>query len=248
MTATTERTDALTALADSVRAAMTPIQNAVHILMLSRDGECVRVARDIIGRQFAHLSDLADKLVAAAHGGGEEPVPEACLADEGAGVPEVDRNDGPSQGGPSPIRQLLVIGDTRAAEELARRFSAEGHYVRTAEDGLGVSRLARSFRPEVVFVDAEAPGVVWQRIVSGLPDGPDVVVMTEGAASQVRSPGTRAVRHLAKPVEPSRLADLLRRLDFDASPEPSRDEDGTPRYPAAVPTAAQLLPILNGRI
>jgi CheY-like chemotaxis protein len=60
---------------------------------------------------------------------------------------------------PVPKRRTLVVDDNiDAAESLSRFLELLGHEVQVARDGNGAIALARSMRPEFVFLDIGLPG------------------------------------------------------------------------------------------
>src|SRR5437762_11749905 len=62
--------------------------------------------------------------------------------------------------GMSKARRVLLIDDNLdAAESLAQLLMLSGHDTRTAGDGASGIRLARDFRPEIVFCDLGLPGM-----------------------------------------------------------------------------------------
>jgi PAS domain S-box-containing protein len=111
---------------------------------------------------------------------------------------------------------VLVVEDSRdAADSLAMLLQLWGHQVRVARDGLSGLKAARSFRPQVVFLDIGLPGLdgyeVARRLRAEFGDEVRLVAMTgygqEEDRRRAREAGFDA--HLVKPAEPELLQRLL---------------------------------------
>jgi CheY-like chemotaxis protein len=117
----------------------------------------------------------------------------------------------------SSIRKILVIDDNReAADLLAELLSAlgwEGKAAYSGEDGLG---LLSSYRPDLVFLDIEMPGISgydFVRKARGREEFaalPIVAVTGYGAEEdRVRSIQLGFTAHLVKPVSARDLREIL---------------------------------------
>ena len=125
-----------------------------------------------------------------------------------------EREDTPASAG----QRILVVDDNLdSAESLALLLGFQGHEVRTAGDGPGAIETARSFQPEVVFLDIGLPGMDGYEVARNLRadpglDGAILIAMTGyGREEDVR----RALesgfdRHLTKPVDFAEIEKLLR--------------------------------------
>ncbi len=67
--------------------------------------------------------------------------------------PRLTRPDG------SPVRVLVVDDETTLCDLMSMSLRYEGWDVRSATDGLSATRLARSFRPDVVVLDVMLPDI-----------------------------------------------------------------------------------------
>ena len=113
-------------------------------------------------------------------------------------------------------RRVLVVDDNRdAADMLAEVLASAGHETRCAYDGLEAVELARRFRPEVLFLDLELPGMSGYEVARALREhglATRVVALTgygqESDQSRTREAGFEL--HLVKPVDLAVLQDLLR--------------------------------------
>lgn len=58
------------------------------------------------------------------------------------------------------VRTILIVDNNQhSAFSLARMLRLDGHAVRTTSDGFCALRLAQAIRPELVFIDADKPGL-----------------------------------------------------------------------------------------
>ena len=136
------------------------------------------------------------------------------------------RGTGPAGGGAFEDRdhgrRTLVVDDNPdAADMMAIFLSESGYEVRTANDGETAIREARSFRPDLIFMDISLPGIDGHeacRRIRCEPWGGDMIIvaLTGWGADEVRCRAQRSGfdRHVLKPVDP----DALVRLARDASP------------------------------
>jgi CheY-like chemotaxis protein len=115
-----------------------------------------------------------------------------------------------------PGLQILVVEDNKdTADSLAMLLQVWGHAVRTAHDGWSGLKAARSFRPQVVFLDIGLPGLDGYEVARHLRQefGPGIrlVAMTGYGQEEDRR---RALEsgfdaHLVKPASPELLQHLL---------------------------------------
>jgi PAS domain S-box-containing protein len=116
-------------------------------------------------------------------------------------------------------RRVLVADDNRdGAESLAILLQVEGHDVHVVHDGAAALTALEERRPDVALLDIGMPGMngyeVAQRVRSS-PLGRSVVLIAITGWGQ-DSDKARALdsgfdHHFTKPVEPERIAELLRR-------------------------------------
>ncbi len=84
------------------------------------------------------------------------PLVEACTSR----AEERSTAETPSVGPPMSGRRVLVVDDNvDGAESLANMLQIGGHEIRTAHSGPAALDAARSFNPEVVFLDIGLPGM-----------------------------------------------------------------------------------------
>ncbi|HEX6209328.1 MAG TPA: ATP-binding protein, partial [Methylomirabilota bacterium] len=119
----------------------------------------------------------------------------------------------------APARRVLIVEDgPDARESLRMLLEHAGHVVETAEDGpTGLAKL-RAFRPEVALIDIGLPGLdgyALARLVRERPEtsGIRLVAVTGYGQDDDRQRALAAGfdLHVAKPVDPVRLRDLLAR-------------------------------------
>ena len=115
-------------------------------------------------------------------------------------------------------RRILVVDDNLdSAESLALLLGLQGHEVSTATDGPAAVTAARSFRPEIVFLDIGLPRMDGYEVARRMRTEPGLTGVTliamtgYGREEDVR----RALesgfdRHLVKPLDFAQLGALLR--------------------------------------
>jgi len=115
-------------------------------------------------------------------------------------------------------RRVLVADDNRdAADSLATFLELLGHEIRVAYDGLDALSVARDFHPQVALLDIDMPGLDGYAVAEALRAESwaaqlSIVALTGWGdhknGRRARAAGFDA--HLIKPVEPSRIRELLR--------------------------------------
>jgi signal transduction histidine kinase/ActR/RegA family two-component response regulator len=127
--------------------------------------------------------------------------------------------------------RVLVVDDNRdSADSLRMLLSALGNEAQTAYDGQGALQLAADWRPELIVLDIGLPSMSGYDVVKRLRAAPEtadaVVVALTGYGSESdrhRSAEAGFDDHLVKPVDMTRLEELLARtrraLTDRATPE-----------------------------
>jgi PAS domain S-box-containing protein len=122
-------------------------------------------------------------------------------------------------------RRVLVVDDNvDSAESLAVLLRLYGHYVRLAHDGEAALEEARSFRPDVMFLDIDLPKMDGYEVARRLRlepamGGLTLVAMT-GYGQEEERRRTREAgfdSHLVKPVDFDMLQELLSSLPANQS-------------------------------
>jgi DNA-binding LytR/AlgR family response regulator len=124
------------------------------------------------------------------------------------------------------IRALLVDDEPPARSELRYLLAAhpEVEVVGEAASAAEALKLAGSLRYDVVFLDVEMPGLSGleaARLVHGRPGRPQLVFVTAHEQYAVDAFAVEALDYLLKPVEPERLAQVVRRLADTGTPRPA---------------------------
>jgi CheY-like chemotaxis protein len=119
-----------------------------------------------------------------------------------------------------PGRRILVVDDQAdSTDSLALFLRLRGHDVRTAHDGPTALQAIERYRPEVVFLDLGLPGMSGYDVARRARMRTDLDAMrlvaltgygTDGDRQKARDAGFDV--HLAKPVDPRSLDDLLASL------------------------------------
>jgi PAS domain S-box-containing protein len=114
-------------------------------------------------------------------------------------------------------RVLVVDDNTDAAASLALLLKMEDHEVCTAADGVEAIECARTFEPQIIFMDLAMPrldGLEAARRIRRLPNGEHVrIVALTGWGQEADRHRTRAAgmdAHLTKPVSLDALHSVLR--------------------------------------
>jgi signal transduction histidine kinase/ActR/RegA family two-component response regulator len=116
-------------------------------------------------------------------------------------------------------RKILVVDDNRdTAMSCSMLFKTMGHDVQTAYDGIAALELARSFKPEAIFLDIGLPGMNGFEVVRTLrQEGHrnEIIVAVSGYGQpedRQRSREAGFDEHLVKPVQQESLVLALRRI------------------------------------
>lgn len=128
----------------------------------------------------------------------------------------------PAPADPPPTRALriLVVDDhADAATTLAALLEINGHITQVAHDGLQALKTAGEFRPDVVFLDIDMPGMNGYETAQALRQMPGLthtvlVALTgwNGRKEKARSTTAGFDHHLAKPTELATVSALLSTL------------------------------------
>ena len=124
------------------------------------------------------------------------------------------------------IRALLVDDESPARSELRYLLAAhpEVEVIGEAASAAEALKLAGSVPYDVVFLDIEMPGLSGleaARLVHGRPGRPQLVFVTAHEQYAVDAFAVEALDYLLKPVEPERLAQVVRRLSDTGSQRPA---------------------------
>jgi PAS domain S-box-containing protein len=135
----------------------------------------------------------------------------------------------PPSGGP--MRVLVVDDNVDSAESMAVLLRLYGHEVRLAHDGEAALEEARSFKPDVIFLDLSLPKMDGYEVARRLRQEPatsgmTLVAMTGYGHEEERRRTQEAgfYSHLVKPVDFDLLRELLSSLSPNQTGEPARNE------------------------
>ncbi|WP_165225554.1 hybrid sensor histidine kinase/response regulator [Aquisphaera insulae] len=123
-------------------------------------------------------------------------------------------------------RRILVVEDNAdMAEVLAKVLRIGGHEIRTALDGPKAIEQARTFRPDVVFLDISLPGLSGYQVARQLREDSSlrdvlIVALTGGGLDEDKRQAKRAGidLHLTKPVDFHQIEEAFQRLPRPAGP------------------------------
>lgn len=129
-----------------------------------------------------------------------------------------DVNEAPEAASVRKRRVLVVDDNVDGAESLAMLLSLAGHDARTAHSGVEALRVAKSYAPDLVFLDLGLPGMDGFEVARILRADADyapmkLVALTGwgSAEDKRRSKAAGFDGHLTKPVEVSEVEEILRR-------------------------------------
>lgn len=133
------------------------------------------------------------------------------------------------------IRALLVDDEAPARSELRYLLAThpEVEVVGEAATAVEALKLAGAVPYDVVFIDVEMPGLSGldaARLVHGRTGAPELVFVTAHEQYAIEAFAVEALDYLLKPVDPERLAQVVRRLG---------------KKPAA-PAPVQKIPVVSG--
>lgn len=133
------------------------------------------------------------------------------------------------------IRALLVDDEAPARSELRYLLAThpEVEVVGEAATAVEALKLAGAVPYDVVFIDVEMPGLSGldaARLVHGRTGAPQLVFVTAHEQYAIEAFAVEALDYLLKPVDPERLAQVVRRLG---------------KRPAA-PAPVQKIPVVSG--
>jgi signal transduction histidine kinase/ActR/RegA family two-component response regulator len=132
---------------------------------------------------------------------------------------EAPRAPAPAPGpeGPARARRVLLVEDNDDVREMLQAaLAVEGHEVQAVTDGAAALELALRFRPEVAIVDIGLPGMdgceLGVALRARFGDGVRMIALSGYGLPEDMDRSARAgfEAHLVKPVDPARLAALLR--------------------------------------
>jgi two-component system LytT family response regulator len=123
------------------------------------------------------------------------------------------------------VRTLRVaLADDEAAARRALRRALDGVegvlVVGEADNGAAALDLARSERPDLMFLDIRMPGASGLEVAAALraEGGPAVVFVTAFDAHAVEAFEHAALDYVLKPVDPARVAESVRRVRAHGAP------------------------------
>jgi CheY-like chemotaxis protein len=111
---------------------------------------------------------------------------------------------------------ILVIDDDADNRMYFSRFlEADGYRVATAADGVEGLRLAHELRPTAITLDVSMPGIDGWAVLAGLKANVELagipVIMVSGNDKRGMGYALGAADHLTKPIDRSRLLEILGR-------------------------------------
>jgi CheY-like chemotaxis protein len=127
-------------------------------------------------------------------------------------------------------RRILVVEDNQDAREaLSHLLELDGHEVRQAVDGPSAVEEALRWRPELALIDIGLPGIDGYEVVRRIRTEPVgrgmvLIALTGYGLPEDRQRAQEAGfdRHLVKPIDATKLAEVLAMRERDLT----RERDG----------------------
>ncbi len=143
--------------------------------------------------------------------------------------------------------RILIVDDEPLARALLREHLCEipdTEVVGEAANGFEAVRLTEALAPDLLLLDVQMPRLSGLEVVELLGDrSPAVVFVTAHDQYAVQAFAVQAIDYLLKPVEPSRLAESLRRAAARRA-KPGEPQDMSALAAAARPPGQSLERIL----
>lgn len=114
---------------------------------------------------------------------------------------------------PHKLRGLLVYANPETAGTLAELFTACGQEIRVACDETTACEMARTYRPDVVFLDLRMRHDIER---PELRDAALVAIASPGEETALRTAEHPFVHYLIEPVDPVQVQALVKKLERQA--------------------------------
>lgn len=126
-------------------------------------------------------------------------------------------------------RILIIDDDTNYRERLTRAFTARGHEVREAADGVAGLAVAQAFVPERVVLDLKMPGTggltVLRELLAELPDLKIIILTGYGSiATALEAVRLGALDYLTKPADADQILAAFERPGCAVAPDETAPE------------------------
>src|SRR5258705_2754379 len=119
------------------------------------------------------------------------------------------------------IRAVIIDDERLARNELKKlllEFPEIEIIAEAANANEGIEKID-SLNPDLVFLDIQMPGKTGFDMLAELDKAPDVIFTTAYDDYALKAFEVNALDYLLKPVEPKRLADAIRKLQYEISKE-----------------------------
>ena len=116
------------------------------------------------------------------------------------------------------MKKVLIIDDEAAGRQLIREYLAEyPDYVSLGEANNGVDAVSmcNEFRPDLIFLDVQMPGLTGFEVLTHLTEIPRVIFSTAYDQYALEAFEVHAADYLLKPYTRERFRKAMSRLSFD---------------------------------
>lgn len=121
------------------------------------------------------------------------------------------------------MRKVVVIDDEAAGRTLIKQYLAEYPsliMVGEANNGVDAIKLINEFKPDLIFLDIQMPGMTGFEILGYLEEIPQIIFSTAYDKYALQAFEVHAVDYLLKPYTRERFKQAIQRIRTDSQPNP----------------------------
>ena len=118
------------------------------------------------------------------------------------------------------MKKVVIIDDESAGRKLIKEYLRDFPtmiLVGEANNGVDAIRVINEFKPDLVFLDIQMPGMTGFEVLPHLHEIPQIIFSTAYDQYALKAFEVHAVDYLLKPYTKDRFADALRRIQIDAN-------------------------------
>ncbi|MFK7921221.1 MAG: LytR/AlgR family response regulator transcription factor [Bacteroidia bacterium] len=119
------------------------------------------------------------------------------------------------------MKKVIIVDDEAPARALVRQYLGEYPdlvIVGECNNGVDALRLIKEFRPDLVFMDVQMPGMTGFEVLERLDEVPLIIFSTAYDQYALEAFEINAVDYLLKPYTRERFAKAIRRIELQAAP------------------------------
>ena len=123
------------------------------------------------------------------------------------------------------MRKVIIVDDEEAGRKLIREY-LEDHpelvLLSEANNGVDAVRIINEFKPDLVFLDIQMPGMTGFDVLTHLEELPQIIFSTAYDQYALKAFEVHAVDYLLKPYTRERFQKAIARLKFDVDTNKAR--------------------------